>query len=358
MPIIYKYLSKEILKQFGMVLIVVVCIYVIADFFEKSDNFVKAGFSIFQIATFFLLNTPMIVSQITPIGILLSVIIFFSLMNKNNELLALRSSGISTLSLLKPLVVLGVSVGVFLFLFSDIVVPITTTKANRMWIKEIKGRSLVTSKEKNIWIKGDRKITHIKFYNRKNTEVFGIRVNFFDEAFRLTRKLDAEKGYYNDDKWVLQEVLEQRLDPQTGMFNVLFHHRLVVSLDFEPEGLSQVIKKPAEMSFKELLTYIRKIEAEGYDATEYRVDLHAKPANAFVCLIMCMIGMGLAVGRQQQQKIVFSIGYGVSAAFIYWIFHSFCLSLGYGEMLPPFVAAWMANFVFLCMGALILMYAE
>jgi lipopolysaccharide export system permease protein len=71
-----------------------------------------------------------------------------------------------------------------------------------------------------------------------------------------------------------------------------------------------------------------------------------------------MIGMGLAVGRRQQQKIVFSIGYGVSAAFIYWIFHSFCLSLGYGEMLPPFVAAWMANFVFLCMGALILMYAE
>jgi lipopolysaccharide export system permease protein len=131
-----------------------------------------------------------------------------------------------------------------------------------------------------------------------------------------------------------------------------------VALDFVPEDLKRIIKKPAEMSFKELLAFIRKVEAEGYDATAYRVDLHAKPAYAVICMVMCIIGMGLALRQQRQQSIFFSISYGIAAAFFYWIFYSFCLSLGYGEMLPPVIAAWTANLVFLCMGFLILVNAE
>ncbi|MBW1841901.1 MAG: LptF/LptG family permease, partial [Deltaproteobacteria bacterium] len=44
--------------------------------------------------------------------------------------------------------------------------------------------------------------------------------------------------------------------------------------------------------------------------------------------------------------------------FLYWIFYSFCLSLGKGEMLPPVIAAWTANLVFFCVGILTLMHAE
>jgi lipopolysaccharide export system permease protein len=360
MSIIQKYLTKEIVKQFGIVLIAVICIYVIVDFFEKSDNFVKAGLSLSKTLVFFLLNIPFIISQITPVGILLSVIILFSLMRKNNEILALQSSGISIYSLLIPVVALGLAGSILLFFFSDIVVPITTVKANRIWLKDVKKKSLVTSLEKNIWIKSDDRITHIKYYNPKNKTVHGVTINFFDRDFRLIRKIDASKGFYKDEKWIVHEVMEQKRNETTSVFDISFHDRLPVVLDFVPEDLKRIIKKPTEMSFKELLTYIRKVETEGYDATVYRVDLYAKPAYAFICVIMCIIGMGLAVRqqRQRQQGIFFNISYGIIAAFFYWIFYSFCLSLGYGEMLPPIIAAWTANLVFLCMGLLILVNAE
>jgi lipopolysaccharide export system permease protein len=358
MSIIHRYLTREIIKQFGVILIAVICIYVIADFFEKSDNFVKVDFPLSKILVFYMLNIPFIVNQITPVGILLSVIILFSLMNKNNEILALKSSGVGIHSLLKPLVILGVTGSIFLFFFADIVVPITMTKANRMWVKEVKRRSLVTSREKNIWIKGDQKITHIKYYNPKNRAAFGITINFFDDDFNLIRKIDAEKGFYQGDQWVVYETMEQKLNASTGEFDISFHHKMTAALDFVPDDLNRVVKKPAEMSFKELLAYTRKVEAEGYDATAYRVDLYAKPAYAFVCVIMCIVGMGIAVRPRRQQGIFFSISYGLVAAFCYWIFYSFCLSLGYGEMLPPIIAAWTANFVFLLIGLFILVNAE
>ena len=110
--------------------------------------------------------------------------------------------------------------------------------------------------------------------------------------------------------------------------------------------------------FRELLGYIRKVEAEGYAATAYRVDLWAKIAFPFICIILCLVGTGIAAKTALKDGMAVSIAYGIGIAFLYWIFYSFCLSLGYGGMLPPPVAAWSANLVFLCLGVFTLIQAE
>ena len=133
MSIIPKYLTREILKQFGVVMMAVVSIYLLVDFFEKSDNFMKAGIPLSRVLTFFALNIPFILSQIAPVGMLLSIIIVFSLMSKNNELLALRSGGISFYVLLRPVLIMGIAAAFTLFLFSDRIVPETTARANAIW---------------------------------------------------------------------------------------------------------------------------------------------------------------------------------------------------------------------------------
>ena len=85
MTIIQRYLTREIIKQIFFVLVTVVFIYVVVDFFEKADNFMKSGLPFSRTLTYFTLNIPFIISQIAPVGILLAVIIIFYLMNKNNE---------------------------------------------------------------------------------------------------------------------------------------------------------------------------------------------------------------------------------------------------------------------------------
>jgi len=357
MPIIYKYLTREIIKLLGIVLLTIITIYVVVDFFEKADDFIKAGLPLSRAFTFFLLNIPYIIVQITPVGILLTVLLVFGLMNRNNEILALKSGGISIYYLLRPVIFIGLIVGTFLFFFLDIIVPITTGMANRIWLQEVKKRSEVTSKEKNIWIKGNRKITHIKYYNPASKTIFGITINFFDEKFRLIRKIDAEKGIFNQGKWEMHELVEQVFE-EGNVKDIIFRDELMENLDFLPEDLKRVIKKPEEMSFKELLTYIRKVEEEGYDAAIYWVDLYAKPALPFVCVILFILGTGIAIRGNRKESIFVSIAYGIGIAFFYWIFHSFCLSIGYGEMLHPFIAAWTANFVFLCFGIFTLVNAE
>lgn len=358
MSIISKYLTREILKQFSIVMLAVISIYLIVDFFEKSENFMRAGIPLSRVLTFFALNIPFVISQIAPVGMLLSIIIVFSLMNKNNELLALKSGGVSFYTLLWPVLIMGIAAAAALFLFADRVVPETTSRANGIWTGEVRKKKLMSSREKNIWIKGDRQITHITYFNPVQKHIFGISVSFFDDRFRLIRKIDAEKGVYRNGEWYLRTLIEQERDATTNGFKITYRDSLKERLDFVPHDLVKVVRKPEEMSYNELLTYIHKVENEGYDATVHRVNLHAKPAFAFVCVVMSLIGTGLAVRMGTGQGIFFNITYGIVLAFFYWISHSFCLSLGYGEMLPPVVAAWITNFIFVTLGVLILAYAE
>ena len=65
-----------------------------------------------------------------------------------------------------------------------------------------------------------------------------------------------------------------------------------------------------------------------------------------------MVGGGLGLNRRTHDNLIPAVSVGLGIAFLYWVFHSFCLSLGYGEMLPPLVAAWAGNLVFGCIGAL------
>ena len=358
MSIIYRYLIREIIKILGIVLTLVIGIYVFLDFIEKIDNFMEAGLPFSKAFTFFLFNIPFIISQITPIGILLAVLVVFGLMSKNNEIIALKCGGISIYQMLRPVLTIGILLSILLFFISDIIVPITSVKANRIWYGEVKKKYSVTSKEMNIWIKGNRLIVHINYYHPEDRAIFGVTINNFDKNFRLIRRVDAKKGIFKDGKWNLYQLLEQNLNPETGDYVVTSHENRAESLEFLPEDLKRVIKKPEEMSFKELSRYVQKIEAEGYDATTLRVNLQTKIALPFIAVVMCIVGTGIAVRKKIKGGLPMGVAYGLGTAFLYWVSYSFCVSLGYGGVLSPFLAVWTANFVFLCFGFLLLLNAE
>ena len=357
MTTIDRYLLKEIFKHFGIVLIAAVGIYLSVDFFENLDKFMNAGLPIRRIATFFLFKLPLIAAQITPVGILLAVLITFGLMNKNNEIIAMKSGGMSVYHFLRPILFMGLIISVFLFFVSEILVPITISKVNEIWRQEVK-KYTITSTRKNIWFKGRNSISYISYFNPKDRSISGITINFFDEHFRLIRRVDAEKGVYKQGYWVFYDIMEQVLNQETESYDVEFLNQKNEFIDFLPEDLKRVAKKSEEMNIRELYNYIQDVEAEGYDATPYQVDFHGKFALPVACLILCVIGTGITLRKNTMRGISVTIIYGIGVVFVYWISHSFCLSLGYGGILSPIIAAWISNFIFACFGGFNLLNAE
>jgi lipopolysaccharide export system permease protein len=358
MTILDKYLAREIVKHLCTVLIAVVGVYLAVDFFQKIDNFMLADIPLSRMITYFTLKLPLIVLQIMPVSILLGVLIALGLMNKNNEIIALKCGGVSVYYLLRPILAIGIVFSILMFLMSEAIVPLTTTKANTIWLTEVKKKTLLTYRQNNIWIKGNRSISYINYYNPKKNMISGISLNYFDNQFRLIKRVDAKKGVYREGKWVLFNLMEQVLDGTDQEYRISFYDEQVAQVDFVPQDLKQLIKKSEEMSVTELFEYIRDVESEGYDATVYRVDFHAKIAIPLVCVIMCIIGTGISVKRRIKEGLSISIALGVGMIFLYWVSYSFCLSLGYGEVLHPILATWISNVIFACLGIVNLINAE
>ncbi len=358
MAIIARYIIKEICKYFSIILVVVLGIYLTVDFIEKVDNFLEAGVPVSRAFLYLAYKLPLIVVQMTPLGVLLAVLITFGLMGKNNELVALRSGGISLASLAGPIFRCGVGATVFMILLAEVAAPMMTDRANRIWLQEVRKENITTTGQKDIWLKGDQEIIHISLYDPETAVAKGITVNRFDRKFRLIERVDARQGTIGKEQWSLEDGILQQYNPDSGHMNVLpfAYHRIQEA--FSPENLSQVAPRADEMSFMQLYRYIKRVEGEGYDAGHYRVDLQTKIAFPFLCIIMSLMGAGLAAGGKIREGLAISITYGIGIAFFYWIVFSFCVSLGYAGMLPPFVAAWGVNVIFICFAGYLLLNAD
>jgi len=383
MSIIHKYILKEIFKYFMVVMSSVCTIFLLVDFIERIDNFMETNLHFSRFIYYLILKIPFIIVQLLPISILLAIIVVFGIMIKNNEIVALKSSGISYYYLIKPVIISGIISTFILLIFSEILLPLTMGKANHIWYNEVKKKRDISANKTNIWIKGNKLISYISFYNPLTKTIFDVTLNFFDDNFKLIKRIDAkhgiciEKKYIDDNfnliniitennnknknnKWILYNLVLQEFDKKTNEWNVSYPEEYKIDLEFEPLELSKAMKKTDEMNIVELLEYIKKIEYEGYDARKFIVDMWAKTAFPFICFIMSILGVGMTAKRQTRkgQGIAGSIVMGIGVSFLYWVVHSVCLSLGYAGSLYPIIAAWITNIIFICFAGLLLINSD
>lgn len=358
MSIIHRYITRMFFKFFGIVLVMVIAIYLSIDVFGKMDNLFEAELRPTGMVLYFVYKVPLIVSQITPVAVLLSVLVVFGLMSKNNEVIALKSSGVSLQYLLVPVLVIGLILSAGLFIFSEAFVPITISRAIQLEEEEPGDRQMMASREKNIWLRHHRGITHIQYFHPAENIIYGVSTMGFDGEFQLSRRIDAEKGVYQDGQWTFFSAMVQQFDGVAGEPDTAFYEKKTVDLALAPDDLKRVAKSAEEMNFSRLWEYIHKVERNSYDATKYKVDFYAKTAFPAVCLIMCLIGSAIALRGKTREGMAVSFAYGIVTAFVYWSLYSFCLSLGYGEILPPLLAAWMANLIFICIAGFMVLNLE
>jgi lipopolysaccharide export system permease protein len=359
MTIISRYITKEFFKYFSLSLIVVMSIFVTTDYLTRIASFLKAELSLVFGFQYVLLKVPYMTVMLMPVCAMLSVVILFGLMSKNNEIMSLQSGGISSYYLIKPVAVTGLLLSIFCFIVSETIVPLTAEKETRIKLVDIKKKSITSTRDNNIWLKRENEIIRISHYNNNTKEISGVSIyKFTSDKFQLDKRIDAAIGSYSDGRWVFATIIESFYDKSLGVFVSKQIPSAEYAIDVTPEDFKSVIRESREMSIVALLNYIRKTEAEGYDAVPSRVDFHAKIAFPFVCLLMLVSGAGIALSVKKSTTIPVIISYGIFFAFSFWIFYSICISLGYGAILPPVIAAWAATFVFTCLCGYILLNAE
>lgn len=346
MMLLDRYILREFLRLFLLIILCFVALYLIIDFFEKIKMFMSNRATLSQMASFFLANIPMIISLTLPASVLLSTLIAFGVMSRNSEIIAMKASGVSLYRISAPLMLLALIICLIAFLFSEFITPLTNQRADHILKVEVqKQRPLGSFKQDQIWYRGRNGVYNFKAFHPEKQLLQGVTINYLNERFEMTLRVDAQSARWVDGRWVFSDVMITRF-PQDDFPHVERFPTALIDLPEKPADFMIAQKEADKMGYLELRRYIRKLQSDGYDTTRYRADMHGKIAFSLVSIILVVIGVSFSLRSERSGGITHSIGAGIVIGFSYWLVFAFSLSLGRSGTLPPLLAAWLANILF------------
>jgi lipopolysaccharide export system permease protein len=118
------------------------------------------------------------------------------------------------------------------------------------------------------------------------------------------------------------------------------------------------IQKPVStMSFWELRDYIAQLEAAGFQIRKYLVELYSKLSLPVVNLVMVLVAIPFARQSPRGGRL-FGIGLAIMIMAGSLVVHYVALAFARADLLPPLIAAWTANVIFMGIGVSLLLRAR
>lgn len=355
MKIIDKYMAKGFLAPFIWCIILFIVMAIIIDVFSFIDDIIKFRIPIASLAAFYFYYTPTLFLWITPMAVLLSTVYLLSNLNKNSEITAMKSSGISLWRILAPLLLLGFLISTVVFMVNDKINPTFSKTANYIRREELeshKGKDTRPKVLKNIAIYGGgNRIIFARNYDTEKKSLGDIIIHKHDTKENLTSKITAQSGAWTGSEWKFNRVIFYTIDNSGRILKEPeFFDEKIIPLKESPGELASNEWKADYMSYNELKGYISNFEYAGAGIIRgLLVDLHYKAAFPFISLIIILIGAPFAIVNTRG-GVLMGMGMSIAIGLLYYASTAIFLAYGKNGLLPPIVAAWFGNVGFAVWG--------
>jgi len=359
MTLLNRYILRSFFRVFFLALAAFVGIYLLLDFFDKIDDFIEHQARLPQYLLYFFTEIPLIVSQVTPLAILMAVFMTLGGFSRTNELTAMRSGGVSLWSITAPLLGVSLLAALTILAGNEFFIPLCAKKVNYVLETEVKGKPALESKRDRLWLREGNSILNIRLALPEQQTLRGVSIFQIDDDFRLQTRTDAAQATFDGKQWTLHNVVEFRFDPaSTDLTGIEHLKQKKTALAKTPADFRGTEHSNDEMGYRELRNLARKLQAEGYDATRQRVDMQARLAMPFACVIMAFLGIPFALKKGRGTNLAVGVAFSVAIGITFHILQAMLLAFGYSSVIPPLVAGWSADLLFVLFGVWLLLSAR
>lgn len=349
MTIVSRYITAAWLRMLLLCQAGFLAVYLILDFMEKFGRFMKAGASLWAMLQFFLFKLPEMVAQSMPFAVLMATLLTLGMLARSSELTALRSCGLSLPRIVAPLLCLGVLCSGLLLVNAELLVPQGYKRMEYVDKVLIKKRDrTAVFRLNNIWFRSNNLVLQAKVFDPNAAVLKGVTVWEVSQMMEPVQRMDAERAVYNQSGWQLEKVKIRRFDG--GNNQVRQVERQPIAIKLKVEDLRILDNKADSLSFRELRDYAYSLQSGGYKADRYLTMMHAKLALPFGAFVMVVLGIPFALKTGRTAGVAKGVAIGVALGFVYFIINTAVQSYGRSGVLPPLVAAWGANLIFVLSG--------
>lgn len=352
MKILSRYILKEFLANLALGVMVFTFILLMDRLFELVDLLLRKGVGLVLTLKILFYLLPSSLSITLPMSFLLAALLTFGKLSENNEITAMRASGLSAWSYVRtPILVALVAVG-FLIPFNADWAPVAHSQFRHIYVELLQRNPLVRIEEKTFAEIGDYHI-YVHKKDRKTNELRGITI-YRTSATGAPIRIFASRGkaYVHPTRGVqldLEQGRIEQVDPKNP--NQWFYS------GFDTYGLSLPFGKTAgtsdrtldEMTNKELGKKIEEMRAKKVPYAIISCQRHLRWALAMTPFLFVLLAIPLAMLLQRGGR---SLGFGLSLliTLLYYVLIMGGTGLGQRGVWPPWLAVWLSNVVITMLG--------
>jgi LPS export ABC transporter permease LptG/LPS export ABC transporter permease LptF len=354
--IIDNYVLTGFLFYFALLLISFVMMTHVYTFFELLSDMLKNGISMALMGKYVFYLTPKLVSDSTPVSVLVAVLITFGILTKNNEVTAMKACGVSLYRLAIPVFFAATVLSAGLFAFDYYIIP-DANKTQDAIRAQIKGRPTQTylrPDRKWIFGSGSSRIYYYKYFEPVEGVMVDVHVYELEpDNFRLKRHIFAERARWEPalNAWIFQDGWVRDLnDGKESIFKSFKGETATFPEMKEPPSyFLKEVKQDKQMNFRELDAYIRELQQSGFDTVRLQVQFHKKFATPLFAVIMALISVPFAfIAANRGATAGIAVSFGIAIA--YWAVSQLFEQVGNVNQLPAIIAAWAPDAVFSLFG--------
>ena len=352
-----RYILKEMFVPFSINMFVFTFLFLMTEMIEIANWIVNYNLSIWAVLSIILFTMPTFLIFIIPMSVMMAILLTFLRLSSDNEIVAIKSCGMSIYGLLPPVLLLalfGFLLTIFMTLYGA---PRSRTSLEEMSLKVAATNLDVGLKERtfNDTFKGvmlyvnkidikNRKLIDVFIEDKRQPDIVSTVVAPAGQLFG-----EPEKLIYH---LILSNGTIHQTNPKERSANSIQFNTYTLSLDFKQQATDAAKrkKKRDEMSGAELRQRIKDLAGKDEEAYyKTKLTLHQRYSIPVACLALGLLAFPLGI-QSKTSKRSFGLILCLFFFFMYYLLLTAGYSFGKSGVLPPVIGVWLPNFVMIAIG--------
>jgi len=356
--IINKYLAKEFLKIVTNASLILLCVGFVLSLFEEINFFKDYGIGIKIPLLLSSLFVPSLFTEMFPFVILLSGIWFFLRIKKTDEIVPIKTSGMSNFSIIIIPSIISIILGIiFITSFN----PITSALVKKY--ETIKGGYekdkdyLAAITVNGIWIKEKNLNINslIRASNLDGKKLINVTIYEFDQQNNFLRTIQSQSANIISNDWILNNTTVFDSNGKKIFEN---KNNVIYKSIYDLGKIKSLYSNLNTISFWRLKEEIKILEARGYSTKEVNSKFHRSLAFPFFLLSMILLSGVFTLGNQAKENNWRYVFIAIISSVLIHYFNDFSAALGKTDKLPIQISVWMPIVIIFIFGTVGLIYAE
>ncbi len=342
MKLLFRYIFIQSLLYVFIALAIASGIYVLADLFDRIDNFISSDIGIPYILWYYLMKIPMIAAQVMPSCFLLATLAQLCIMARSRELVALQAGGIPFTRIALILLCCGFICGLAQFFFSQSLGVYAERNARRFWTEDVQKGTASNRLITNLWFEDGIYKVHVDILSPLKGTGHGFTAYLSGTGSSIEKIIWAKDIIQaKPGEWVVRGAVEY----STTDYRSLPVREMALPLRVSARSFEWYDTSISNMTLPlwELGKVIDTQRATGSNVESLRTAWHMKLSVAASLMVLALVSVAVITWRD---NIYLCMALGLIITFFLFLMMSLSPTLGSHGVMSPFWAAWFPNAIF------------